>query len=550
MPASPSFPSSDGRGKWKRRKRGDSQITRKPPKHHLHQEEPEEPEEEDEAVEADDNNNSVIEREDSDDPNPNQLPSGPDPNPQETEVLIGGGVRLCDFPPVTRLAVNRPHASVMAIVAAERASLAGESSHRGQLVVNLENVSYGQLQAVSAMTADCDGSDLERSDGGNTGYVVTPPQTMDGKGVVKRFWSRVHLVPMHSDWFSPALVNRLERQVVPHFFSGKSSDHTPEKYRECRNHILAKYMENPEKRLTVSDCQGLVVSIDKEDFTRIFRFLDHWGIINYCAAPPSCEYWNGGAYLMEDPNGEVHVPSAALKSIDSLIQFDKPKCRLKAADVYSSFSCHDDDLSDLDNRIRECLSENHCNYCSQPLPSVCYQSQKEQVDILLCSDCFHEGRFVTGHSSLDFIKVDSTKDYSDIDGESWSDQETLLLLEAMEIYNENWNEIAEHVGTKSKAQCILHFLRLPVEDGLLENIEVPSLAKSLSPSNQDDNRRPHSSSNGSCVDAENRLPFANSGNPVMALVGHYLYFMLYLFFPESILSLICSIWLAMPFMLK
>ncbi|KAJ6681624.1 SWI/SNF COMPLEX-RELATED [Salix koriyanagi] len=518
MPASPSFPSSDGRGKWKRRKRGDSQITRKPPKHHLHQEEPEEPEEEDDAVEADDNNNSVIEREDSDDPNPNQLPSGPDPNPQETEVLIGGGVRLCDFPPVTRLAVNRPHASVMAIVAAERASLAGESSHRGQLVVNLENVSYGQLQAVSAMTADCDGSDLERSDGGNTGYVVTPPQTMDGKGVVKRFWSRVHLVPMHSDWFSPALVNRLERQVVPHFFSGKSSDHTPEKYRECRNHILAKYMENPEKRLTVSDCQGLVVSIDKEDFTRIFRFLDHWGIINYCAAPPSCEYWNGGAYLMEDPNGEVHVPSAALKSIDSLIQFDKPKCRLKAADVYSSFSCHDDDLSDLDNRIRECLSENHCNYCSQPLPSVCYHSQKE-VDILLCSDCFHEGRFVTGHSSLDFIKVDSTKDYSDIDGESWSDQETLLLLEAMEIYNENWNEIAEHVGTKSKAQCILHFLRLPVEDGLLENIEVPSLAKSLSPSNQDDNRRPHSSSNGSCVDAENRLPFANSGNPVMALVA-------------------------------
>jgi SWI/SNF related-matrix-associated actin-dependent regulator of chromatin subfamily C len=103
---------------------------------------------------------------------------------------------------------------------------------------------------------------------------------------------------------------------------------------------------------------------------------------------------------------------------------------------------------------------------------------------------------VTGHSSLDFIKVDSTKDYGDIDGESWSDQETLLLLEAMEIYNENWNEIAEHVGSKSKAQCILHFLRLPLEDGLLENIEVPSMPKSISPSNREDNRRPHSSSNG------------------------------------------------------
>eukprot|EP00258_Populus_trichocarpa_P035224 XP_024451243.1 SWI/SNF complex subunit SWI3C isoform X2 [Populus trichocarpa] len=520
MPASPSFPASDGRGKWKRRKRGDSQITRKPPKHH-HQEEPEEPEDDDDAVEADDHNNNIVYREDSEDPNPHQQPNGPDPNPQETEVLTDGGVRICDFPPVTRLAVNRPHASVMAIVAAERFNLAGESSNRGQLTVNLENVSYGQLQAVSAVTAESVGSDLERSDGGNSGYVVTPPQIMDGKGVVKRFWSRLHVVPMHSDWFSPLSVNRLERQVVPHFFSGKSLDHTPEKYMECRNRIVAKYMENPEKRLTVSDCQGLVVSIDIEDLTRIFRFLDHWGIINYCAAPPSCESWSGGSYLREDPNGEVHVPSASLKSIDSLIQFDKPRCRLKAADVYSSFSCHGDDFSDLDNRIRECLSENCCNCCSQPLPSVFYQSQKE-VDILLCSDCFHEGRFVTGHSSLDFVKVDSTKDYGDIDGENWSDQETLLLLEAMEIYNENWNEIAEHVGTKSKAQCILHFLRLPVEDGLLENIEVPRMSKPPSPSSRDDSRRPHSSSNGSCLrsaDAENRLPFANSGNPVMALVA-------------------------------
>lgn len=103
---------------------------------------------------------------------------------------------------------------------------------------------------------------------------------------------------------------------------------------------------------------------------------------------------------------------------------------------------------------------------------------------------------MAGHSSLDFTKVDSTKDYGDLDGENWSDQETLLLLEAMEIYNENWNEIAEHVGTKSKAQCILHFLRLPMEDGLLENIDVPSMSKSPNASNRDDNRRPHPSLNG------------------------------------------------------
>ena len=36
--------------------------------------------------------------------------------------------------------------------------------------------------------------------------------------------------------------------------------------------------------------------------------------------------------------------------------------------------------------------------------------------------------------------------------QEWSDQETLLLLEGMEMYGENWAEIAEHVGTRSQVQ--------------------------------------------------------------------------------------------------
>ncbi|CAI0393196.1 unnamed protein product [Linum tenue] len=520
MPASPSFPSSDGRGKWKRRKR-EPQNPRKP-KHD------DSDDDYDTATPLDDETH--LDREGSEDPTPVNpfaatLSSSAAPDP--VEVLADGGVRVCDFPPVVRRAVNRPHASVLAIVAAERANLRGEAGSGGGsgrgLLPNLENLSCGQMAALSAVPAESvGGGDQERSDGGNAAFVVTPPQIMEGKGVMKRFGNRVLLVPMHSDWFTPTTVHRLERQVVPHFFSGKSTDHTPEKYMECRNRIVAKYMETPDKRLTVSDFHELVVpGVSDEELARIVRFLDHWGIINYCAAAPSRESWNVGSYLREDASGEVHVPSAALKSIDSLIKFDKPKCRLKAADAYSSLSCHGDDPADLDNRIRERLSENCCNYCGHSLLTIYYQSQKD-VDILLCYDCFHDGRFVNGHSSLDFSKVDSTKDYGDVDGESWTDQETLLLLEAMEIYSENWNEIAEHVGSKSKAQCILHFLRLPMEDGLLENVDVPKISNSTSVSNGDDCSGLHSSSNGSCTldnDSESRLPFANSGNPAMALVA-------------------------------
>ena len=95
---------------------------------------------------------------------------------------------------------------------------------------------------------------------------------------------------------------------------------------------------------------------------------------------------------------------------------------------------------------------------------------------MLCSDCFHDAKFVTGHSSLDFLRVDSKKDASDLHGDGWTDQETLLLLEALEKYSDNWTEIAKHVGTKSKAQCILHFVCLPMEHGLLENMELPHMA--------------------------------------------------------------------------
>ncbi|KAG7943245.1 hypothetical protein I3843_15G029000 [Carya illinoinensis] len=481
MPASPSLP-SETRTRWKKRKR-EPQINRRQ-KHEI-----DEDDDEDDPPPHDDD---LDHQDEAEDPQSGAVV----PPPHESEVLKDGGVRVCGFPPVVKHAVNRPHSSVLAIVASERANQSGENGKGQQQLQTplpvLENVSYGQLQALSSVPADSPVFDQDRTDGAGSAYVITPPQIMEGRGVVKRFGPRVHVLPMHSDWFSPATVHRLERQVVPHFFSGKSPDHTPEKYMECRNYIVAKYMGNPEKRIVVSDCQGLVVGIDNEDLTRIVRFLDHWGIINYCAESPSREPCSGGFYLREDSNGDIHVPSAALKSIDSLIKFDRPKCRLKAADVYLSLSSHNADASDLDNRIREHLSENHCNHCSRSLTTVYYQSQKE-IDTQLCSDCFQEGRFVTGHSSIDFIRVDSTNDYADPDGESWTDQETLLLLEAMEIYNENWNEIAEHVGTKSKAQCILHFLRLPMENGLLENIEVPSMSSN---SLNGDAGRSHSNYNG------------------------------------------------------
>ncbi|PWA85703.1 SWITCH/sucrose nonfermenting 3C [Artemisia annua] len=384
--------------------------------------------------------------------------------------------------------------------------------------VFLENVSHGQKQAVSLFPRDA----AVLTGGDEGGFVITPPVIMEGKGVVKRYGAnRVHVVPMHADWFSPTSVNRLERQAVPHFFSGKSMEHTPEKYMDCRNRIVAKYMENPAKRLSASDCHGFLVGVDPEDVTRVVRFLDNWGVINYCAAPLNHhDSRNEDSCLTEDSKGELRVPATALRSIDSLIQFDRPRCRLKASDIYPELAVDSENKSDLDSRIRELLSENRCNFCAKSLGIVYYQSLKE-VETLLCLNCYNDGAFVAGHSSLDFIKVDSTRDYGNLEADCWTNQETLLLLEAMERYSENWVEIAEHVGTKSKAQCILHFVRLSIEEPPLESIEVPGVSNLP---NGNGSGKPQSCANGKVsviedLGLEERLPFEKSANPVMSQVA-------------------------------
>ncbi|KAL1535241.1 SWI/SNF complex subunit SWI3C-like isoform X2 [Salvia divinorum] len=246
---------------------------------------------------------------------------------KEDEKLVVGGLKLCEFPLSIKREINRPHSSVFRIVEFERAARYGDSIGLGQSGVPvLENISYGQLQALSAVPRDNPAllgvpSKETASGSGGGSYVITPPRIVAGSGVTKRLGSacHFHVVRVHSG-----------------------------------------------------------PSIDNEDLTRIVRFLDHWGIINYCATPPKHEAPKDGTYLCEDLNNELCIPLSALKSIDSLIKFDKPKCRLKATDVYPELACQQEEDSDIDSAIREKLSKHQCNYCSRPIPAECYQPQKER----------------------------------------------------------------------------------------------------------------------------------------------------------------------------
>lgn len=90
------------------------------------------------------------------------------------------------------MSVNRPHPSVITLVAAEKFSTV-------RSLPLLENISHGQLQALPIVPSDNPLLYPVMDQDKPSAYVCTPPALMEGKGVLKKFLDgRIHRVPMHS----------------------------------------------------------------------------------------------------------------------------------------------------------------------------------------------------------------------------------------------------------------------------------------------------------------------------------------------------------------
>ncbi|XP_047995690.1 SWI/SNF complex subunit SMARCC2 [Leguminivora glycinivorella] len=83
-------------------------------------------------------------------------------------------------------------------------------------------------------------------------------------------------------------------------------------------------------------------------------------------------------------------------------------------------------------------------------------------------------------------------------GREWTEQETLLLLEGLELHRDDWNRVAAHVGTRTHDECILHFLRLPIEEPYVQDGASGGVLGPL---------------------AYQPIPFSKQGNPVMSTVA-------------------------------
>ncbi|KAJ6707866.1 SWI/SNF COMPLEX-RELATED [Salix viminalis] len=289
--------------------------------------------------------------------------------------------------------------------------------------------------------------------------------------VIRSRDSNAHVVPNHCGWFSWTKIHSLEERLLPSFFNGKSQSRTPDTYLDIRNWIMKKFHANPNTLIEVKDLSELEVS-DSEARQEVLEFLDYWGLINFHP-------------LQLDPLTNADGDEAAKKdlSLEKLFRFEAiqtcPPVVTKPnfiAPTTPSRLFPESAIAEELAKLEGPSVEYHCNSCSADCSRKRYHCQKE-ADYDLCADCFNNRKFGSNMSSSDFILMEPAE-AAGVSGGKWTDQETLLLLEALELYKENWNEIAEHVATKTKAQCILHFVQMPIEDAFFDcAIEMDGTSK-------------------------------------------------------------------------
>ncbi|XP_042263079.1 SWI/SNF complex subunit SMARCC2 isoform X2 [Thunnus albacares] len=257
------------------------------------------------------------------------------------------------------------------------------------------------------------------------------------------------IIPSYAAWFDYNSVHAIERRALPEFFNGKNKSKTPEIYLAYRNFMIDTYRLNPQEYLTSTACRRNLAG-DVCAIMRVHAFLEQWGLINYQVDSESRPTPMG-----PPPTSHFHV----------------------LADTPSS-------LVPLQPKTSQVHTQTPATQQMMSFPDKVKDKPADLQNFGLRTDMYSK-------------KTGSTKSKSAASSmREWTEQETLLLLEGLEMYKDDWNKVSEHVGSRTQDECILHFLRLPIEDPYLEDS-----SSTLGPL------------------AYQPVPFSQAGNPVMSTVA-------------------------------
>lgn len=294
-------------------------------------------------------------------------------------------------------------------------------------------------------------------------------------------------LPKFSSWFSLNEIHDIEKKSLPEFFSGSCPSKTPATYKEIRNFIVIKWRAFPNQYLSTS-CVRRCIAADACTIFRLHSFLNHWRLINYmsqtdihpsqyCIRPPPVL----PAVLTHPKTAhDTNNPTCFVLDDGRVAKIEDHKIINTSTEILSPFGTKSNPPMGMEfktaqaqnssrTRIPRKPVEYHCDSCGTDCSDLRFHCATK-ADMDLCAACYQNGRYTTDLKHGDFIEMVSVTTFGlndGLNGNAWTENESMLLLEALEMYGDDWRMVADHVGSKSLDQCVAHFLHLPVEDSFL-----------------------------------------------------------------------------------
>ncbi|MCJ1250498.1 SWI SNF, matrix associated, actin dependent regulator of chromatin, sub c, member 2 [Trapelia coarctata] len=384
---------------------------------------------------------------------------------------------------------------------------------------------------------------------------VAERQSLETKAAVESS-AKAHLVaqnfsivlPSYSTWFDMHVIHAIEKKALPEFFNNRNRSKTPAVYKDYRDFMINTYRLNPGEYLTVTACRRNLAG-DVCAIMRVHAFLEQWGLINYQVDPDARPSVIGppftGHFLVttDNPRGlstfQPHpktekTPGKALARTEQAANatplrrseltnegrrdiFDRTGKNLtpaaeKQANGEGSSANGTADPESVTKAVEEMAKEPkkviYCLCCGLDCTRARWHNSRatavpgskgsrETYDI--CPKCYSAGTYPKGQEPKDFVLHEDISYSSVPDRDApWSETELLLLLEGLEMFDENWVSIADHVGTRTREECVLKFLQLEIDDKYLEDGMGSDNYVALN---------------------TGRLPFTKQDNPVLSVVS-------------------------------
>ena len=271
------------------------------------------------------------------------------------------------------------------------------------------------------------------------------------------------VVPSYSSWFDYNAIHAIEKRALPEFFNGKNRSKSPEIYLSYRNFMIDTYRLNPTEYLTSTACRRNLAG-DVCAIMRVHAFLEQWGLVNY-----QVDLDSRPTLMGPPPTSHFHILADTPAGLQGI---NPPKTSQPSA----ARTMYDTNGKKVGEQTNGNGTTNGTTEDKKP---------EIGTDFGLKTDQYEQ----KNTAPKKMAASNAVRD--------WTDQETLLLLEGMEMYKDDWNKVCEHVGSRTQDECILHFLRLPIEDPFMEQ----SIDGTLGPL------------------SFQPIPFSSSGNPVMSTVA-------------------------------